>query len=386
MSKEQAILPGSTIGLLGGGQLGFMLGLAARAMGYRVAVLDPDPDCPCRGLADHFVHSAFDSIEGARKLAAVSDVITYEFENVGAEQARILEQESCLPQGFDLLYQTRNRIREKAALGLAGVSVAPYAVIRMAGDLAPAAASLGYPVLLKIAEGGYDGKGQWIIENSESLHSVTSGLPDDRMYVLEKMVSFMAELSVIVARNRRGEVAVFPAARNVHRSNILHTSLTPAGVPLPTAQKAESVARTLAEHFSLVGLLAVELFVMPDGELLVNELAPRPHNSGHYTQQGCATSQFEQHIRAVCNLPLGPVELLRPTVMVNVLGEDLPHLLEKYDDLPPHWYVHLYGKKQARPGRKMGHINVAAPCIDQALSEIYSLGVWPRNPEEGKSK
>ncbi len=379
-SSRKVILPGSTIGILGGGQLGMMLALRARAMGYRVASLDPDGDCPAAVVSDHFLQSPFDSLAGAEALAAVSDVITYEFENVSADIARVLEQNSYLPQGYELLYKTRNRIREKNAVAAAGVSTAPYSEVRNLEDLAGAVAALGLPAVLKTAEGGYDGKGQWVLRTRQDVRDMAAVVKQGCEYVLEQFVRFDRELSIIVAGSPAGEVRCFPVVENIHHGNTLRMTIAPGRVDAAVAKAAESIALALARHFRLVGVLAVELFLLPDGSLLVNELAPRPHNSGHFTQDACVCSQFEQHIRAICNLPLCCTRIDRPTVMVNVLGEHLESLLSQYRDLPPAWKVHLYGKKHARPGRKMGHINMVGAEVADAEALMATLA-----PREGVS-
>ena len=376
MSNHKVILPDSTIGILGGGQLGMMLALKARSMGYRVASLDPDADCPAASVSRPFLHFPFDSLAGASALAAVSDVITYEFENVSADLAKVLQEESYLPQGYELLYHTKNRIREKSALASAGVPVAPYRVVADTEDLLRAVEELGLPAVLKTADGGYDGKGQWVLRSAEDVAGIRLPLERDRQYVLEKFIPYVKELSIIVARNGAGEVRTFPVVENIHRNNILHMTVAPGVVDEQVAESARQIALALARHFSLIGLLAIELFLLADGSLLVNELAPRPHNSGHYTLDACDCSQFEQHLRAVCGLPLCSTEINTPTVMVNVLGEHMEDLLASYSRLPPQWKVHLYGKRQIRAGRKMGHINMLGVEHAAAQELITRLGLW----------
>ena len=370
-------MPGSTIGILGGGQLGMMLALRARAMGYRIACLDPDPECPAASVSDYHLQFPFDSLDGAGALAEVSDVITYEFENVSAELARVLQEKSYLPQGYELLYQTKNRIREKRALAAAGVPTAPYMGVPDYPALERAAVSLGLPAVLKTADGGYDGKGQWVLRSAEDLPALKAALQEGQGYVLEKFIPFAKELSIIVAGSPAGELRCFPLVENIHQQNILRMTLAPGRVASDVSESAETIALTLARYFRLVGLLAIELFLLPDGSLLVNELAPRPHNSGHFTQDACSCSQFEQHVRAICNLPLGSTGIDRPTVMINLLGEHMPGLLAAYPELPAQWKVHLYGKKHTRYGRKMGHINMIGADVDEAhglLDKLASSG------------
>ncbi|WP_135557397.1 5-(carboxyamino)imidazole ribonucleotide synthase [Paenibacillus cymbidii] len=383
-ASTNVILPGGTIGVLGGGQLGRMLALAGRHMGYRFVVLDPTPDSPCGQVADEQIVAAYDDAEAARRLAAKADVITYEFENVDAGVAAMLMAESYVPQGSELLHTTQHRLREKRAIEAAGVRVAPYEEIRSAEELRAAVARFGTPCVLKTATGGYDGKGQWVIRSEAEIDEAYATLSKARTeLVLEQFIRFEREISVIAARSPRGEVKTFPVAENIHVDNILHLSIVPARTTEAVCREAEKLAEKIAASLGVVGLIAVEMFLTADGELFVNELAPRPHNSGHYTMEACATSQFEQHVRAVCNLPLGAAALLSPVVMVNVLGEHVQPLLDwlgaqtaEPDGLAVK--VHLYGKHEAKEKRKMGHVNVLTSDIDGALAWIEQTGIWAK--------
>jgi 5-(carboxyamino)imidazole ribonucleotide synthase len=382
LDPAKKILPGSTIGVLGGGQLGRMMALAGRHMGYRFVTLDPTPDSPCGQVADSQITAAYDDVDAAKKLAELSDVITYEFENVDAAVTGLLMSESYVPQGSNLLYTTQHRLREKRAIEAAGVKVAPYEEITSVEGLREAVARLGLPSVLKTATGGYDGKGQWVIRTLDEIDAAYETLSKAKTeLVLEQFVRFDQEISVIAARNPRGEVKVFPAAENVHVDNILHVSIVPPRTNPDILQKAERLAVQIAESMQVVGLIAVEMFVTPEGELYVNELAPRPHNSGHYTMEACKTSQFEQHIRAICNLPLGSTELMSPVVMVNVLGEHVQPLLDwlKRQESEAEGVavkVHLYGKREAKHKRKMGHVNVLADSVEKALEWIEQTSIW----------
>lgn len=384
MSDGRTILPGSTIGVLGGGQLGRMLALSGSHMGYRFVTLDPTPDAPCGQVADRQIVAAYDDREAAGQLAALADVITYEFENVDAEVADMLERASYVPQGSRLLHTTQHRLREKRAIEAAGVPVAPYAQITSLEELTQAVERFGTPCVLKTCTGGYDGKGQWVIRSADECAPAFEALSQaGTELVLEKFIRFERELSVIAARNPRGEAKAFPAAENIHVDNILHLSIVPARTTETVKRKAEELAVRLAERLEVVGLLAVEMFLTEDGELYVNELAPRPHNSGHYTIEACRTSQFEQHVRAVCNLPLGSTELKSPAVMVNVLGEHVEPLLEwmsgqKEEPSGLAVKVHLYGKKEAKAKRKMGHVTVLTDDTAKALAWVEKAGIWAR--------
>lgn len=403
MSREEKIIPsGSTIGILGGGQLGRMMTLAGTNLGYKFITLDPTPKSPCGQVAEQIV-AAYHDREAAEQLAKASDVITYEFENVDAKVAKLLEQSSYVPQGSKLLYTTQHRIREKQAIEAAGVKVAPYAVIQSEADLQAAVAKLGLPSVLKTATGGYDGKGQWVIQSQEEIGQAFAELSQHGTeLVLEQFVPFVKELSVIAARSSRGEISTFPVAENIHVNNILHISIVPARVEASILEKAEALAASIAKSMEAVGLLAVELFLTADGELFVNELAPRPHNSGHYTMEACTTSQFEQHVRAICNLPLGKSELLSSVVMVNILGEHVEEVKAKL--LTGEWLpdssatsinletsealesseslkqvipkIHLYGKEGTAPKRKMGHINLLCGDVQAGLDWITQTNIW----------
>jgi 5-(carboxyamino)imidazole ribonucleotide synthase len=382
MTNRTPIKPGATIGILGGGQLGRMIALAGRSMGYRFVTMDPTEDAPCGQAADRQIVARYDDVDAAMQLAEISDVISYEFENVDARVAEVLESRAYVPQGSRLLRITQNRIREKTAIRELGIPVAPFRVIDSLDSLRAAIGELGLPAVMKTATGGYDGKGQWVLRSEAELAEAYETLSKaGTELIVEQFVPFQLELSVIAARNPSGELAVFPAAENVHRENILHLSIVPARVPDDIRQRAEAIARTIAERLDVVGLIAVEMFLTASGELYVNELAPRPHNSGHYTMDACVTSQFEQHVRAVCNLPLGSTELLSPVVMVNILGEHLQPVLDRIGQLPRTAKLHLYGKHESKPKRKMGHLNVLAPSVEEALAQIERLEIWTNKAE-----
>jgi len=377
MKRQPVIKPGATIGILGGGQLGRMIALAGRAMGYRFLTMDPTPDAPCGHIADEQIVADYHDAKAALELAEKSDLITYEFENVDATVAEILETKSFVPQGSRLLRITQNRIKEKTAIQDMGIPVAPFRVVASLEDLEAAIEELGLPAVLKTATGGYDGKGQWVLRQQEELEQAYAELSQAGVeLIVEQFVSFSKEVSVIAARSLSGEISTFPVAENVHVHNILHLSIVPARVSAEIELRAKQIAEQIAEQLEVVGLIAVEMFVTADGRLYVNELAPRPHNSGHYTMDACVTSQFEQHLRAICNLPLGSTRLLSPVVMVNILGEHMEATLAMAEKLPPAAKLHLYGKKESKEKRKMGHLNVLADTTEEALAMIDDLQIW----------
>ncbi|HJV45449.1 MAG TPA: 5-(carboxyamino)imidazole ribonucleotide synthase [Bacillota bacterium] len=371
------IPPGSTIGILGGGQLGRMLVLSGRNLGYRFITLDPTEDSPCGQVCDKQIVAGYDDLDAARMLAQSSDVVTYEFENVDAKVTSELERFSFVPQGSRLLEISQNRIQEKTTLNSFGIPVAPFEIVKSIEDLQNAITKLGFPSVLKTATGGYDGKGQAVLRNAEELPRAFAELEKwGTELIVEQWIPFEKELSVVVARSTNGEVKAFPVAENIHKNNILHQSIVPARITTEENDQAVQIAINIAQSLHVVGLVAVEMFLTREGKILVNELAPRPHNSGHYTMEACITSQFEQHIRAISGLPLGDVSLLSPVVMVNILGEHMPGVLERLDQLPRGAKLHLYGKAECKEKRKMGHINFLASNVDEALLQIEQMQIW----------
>ncbi|MFD2114380.1 5-(carboxyamino)imidazole ribonucleotide synthase [Paenibacillus yanchengensis] len=377
------IAPGSTIGMLGGGQLGRMIVQEGSKMGYRFITLDPTVDSPMGQLCEQIIAPYYDK-EAAQQLAKQADVITYEFENVDAEVAAMLMKESYVPQGSELLFTTQHRLREKAAIEAAGAVVAPYKQVSSVAELSAAVKQFGTPCVLKTATGGYDGKGQWVIRDEAEIEQAYETVAKSGVeLVVEKFIAFEKEISVIAARSTQGEIKVFPVAENIHVNNILHLSIVPANISEQMRKQAEQLATAIAEKLQVIGLIAVEMFACANGELYVNELAPRPHNSGHYTTDACRTSQFEQHIRAVCGLPLGDTTLMTPVVMVNVLGQHMEPLIAHMcqpdaaaQQLAVTPKLHLYGKQEAAMNRKMGHVNVIGASTDAALEWIAQTALW----------
>ncbi|KEP26951.1 5-(carboxyamino)imidazole ribonucleotide synthase [Bacillus zhangzhouensis] len=368
---KQTIFPNATIGIIGGGQLGRYMAVSAKQMGYRAAVLDPVTQSPCGQVADTEITAAYSDLEAIRQLAEISDVVTYEFENIDYDALNQLKEEAYLPQGSELLLLTQNRETEKKGIVDAGCEVAPYRIIHDEKELEDAADVLGVPAVLKTCRGGYDGKGQYVIKEKEQLHEAAALLSHGTC-ILESWVPFQMELSVIVTRSVHGEIAVFPVAENIHKHNILFQSIVPARVDDHIEEKAKELATTLAEKLGLVGTLAVELFLTNEGKLLVNELAPRPHNSGHYTLDLCETSQFEQHVRAICGLPLGGTALLSEGMMVNLLGDEVD-IPKEHPELLKEAKLYLYGKHEVKAGRKMGHMTFMKKLDDKWMTNITKI-------------
>ena len=372
MELESPLNPGSTIGIIGGGQLGRMLAIAARQMDYKTVVLDPDSNCPAGQVADRVIRSDYSDLKASSELAALADVVTYEFENVDADSVSSAEKHKPVRPSSSVLRTTQNRLHEKKALLQAGIPVANFRKVDSLRDLEDAASVLGYPMVLKTATEGYDGKGQSIIDGERDLAISYDQLSARNVdLIVEQFVSFKAEVSTICARTIDGMTATFDPAENIHRNHILDTSIVPARIYESVTDKARIIATDIAEKLDVIGLIAVEMFVTQENEILVNELAPRPHNSGHYTMDGCDTSQFEQLVRILAGMPITLPKLHSPTVMVNLLGE----IWEDTDGNPdwqralelPGVSLHLYGKSAARVGRKMGHINVVAETVEEAL-------------------
>ncbi len=354
--------PGSTIGIVGGGQLGRMAALAAARLGYRVHVFTPETDsptsqvCAARTVADYTDAAAIEAF------ADSVDVVTFEFENVPAESVRLMTEHAPVRPCWRVLETAQDRIAEKTFFNDIGIATAPWRPVRSAADLTRAVGELGRPAVLKTARLGYDGKGQVKITAETDLDEAWAAMGSEAG-ILEGFIDFDGEISVIVARGLDGAWATFDPVWNVHRNHILDTTIAPAPIARELAAEAMAVAHKAAEALGLVGLLAVELFVTKDGGVLVNEMAPRPHNSGHWTMDACLTDQFEQFIRAVCGLPLGSPERHSDAEMKNLIGDDAKAWLDILHD--PAARLHLYGKAEARPGRKMGHVTHLRPRRDR---------------------
>ncbi len=364
--SSKPILPGAVLGILGGGQLGRMFTIAARTMGYQVMVLDPDPQSPAGQMADVHIQADYIDHGAIKKLGATCAAVTTEFENVPAASLIELSRYCRVAPNSDAVAIVQDRSREKSWLREQGFRTAPFALINDLNDLERAASETGFPAILKVSRFGYDGKGQFRIGSITELKAAYAKL-NAAPCVLEGLVSLDCEVSVVLARNDSGASACFPVGENHHHNGILSMTIVPARVSNKLAGQAQAQARSVADKLDYVGTLGVEFFVS-NGRLLVNEIAPRPHNSGHYTLDACVTDQFEQQVRALCGLPLGDARLLSPVVMVNLLG-DVWRPEPDWNTLLTHPSIklHLYGKTEARPGRKMGHYNCLGHTLEASL-------------------
>ncbi len=379
-STQKVILPGATLGILGGGQLGRMMAMAARSLGYRIQVLDPDPSCPARFVVDACFEAAWNDAHAAADLARGCDVVTLEIEQISVAALEAAEHYAPVRPGPKMLAIIQDRILQKDWLTAHGLPIGNHRAVYDAAQLTAAVHDQGGRCFVKSAHGGYDGRSQAKLgfEGSPSESAIEAAWASlgKRPVVVEQAIDLALEISVMVARSPRGEMKAYPAAVNHHERQILVWSALPADIPPRTAMQARDLALSIAEDFGLEGLLAVEMFVASDGRLLVNELAPRPHNSYHASERACTTSQFEQAVRAVCNLPLGDVELIQPAAIVNLLGDVWLNATSETGprfDLAlavPGVRLHLYEKHLPRPGRKMGHLSAVGKTAEEAVRQV----------------
>ncbi|ANZ57901.1 5-(carboxyamino)imidazole ribonucleotide synthase [Fructilactobacillus lindneri] len=375
--KNNKIIPPATIGIIGGGQLGRMMAEAAKPMGYNVIILDPQPNSPAGQVSDKQIVAEYDDVAALTELAKLCDVLTYEFENVDTDALKQVSDLVSVPQGTKLLEITSDRLLEKEFIQKIGLPVTDFADVATIGNLPQAAAKVGYPAILKTRSGGYDGHGQWNIENEaemkEVLHKLTGKI--NVPLILEKKLAFNQEISIMVTRDGNQEIRTWPIAQNTHQDHILKTTEVNNYLPEKLVQAAHEYARMIADALNLNGVLGIEMFVVGD-EVYINELAPRPHNSGHYSIEGCNVSQFEGHIRSITGLPIAKIAQLDDSIcMINLLGDQMT---QARNDLinHPEWHFHDYQKDQIKPKRKMGHITV----LGQKNSE--NLKTWEKAHHE----
>jgi 5-(carboxyamino)imidazole ribonucleotide synthase len=365
-STVKRILPGSTIGIIGGGQLGKMLAQSALRMGFKVAVLDPSHDAPASATCHHFIQADFSDEASLRKLAEQSDVLTYEFENIDAHILKSLVKDYYIPQGAETVLTLQNRQTEKDIVKSSGANVVPFEHITTKEDVANFARHYGYPVIIKTSTGGYDGKGQYFIDSSETLGDTVIPF-EETEFIVEKYLDLEREVSLTVACSPKGQMITFPLQENLHRNQVLYRTIAPSRLDYTGTAVAEVTKIMETLHF--VGVFTVEFFIDQAGSLYVNELAPRPHNSAHHTIESCNISQFDAHILAITNQPMPDIYQLQDAVMMNLLGEDLDRIGDTLLNYPE-WHVHLYGKTERKPARKMGHITLLTNDIEETLKTI----------------
>ncbi len=367
----KTFLPPSTIGIVGGGQLGQMMALIAKSMGYKIGVLDPTPNCPAGQIADFQIIAEYDDLKSLMQLAKKSDLLTYEFENVDENSLIKVQKLTSLPQGTNLLHVTGNRLNEKRFIKDCNLPVTNFAPVYDRNSLLKAIKKIGYPAILKTVSGGYDGHGQQDINNKDDIDHAKR-LYQNFNCILEARKKFIAEASIMVTRDINNKIIIFPLVENRHLNHILHTTIAPGRFSKTIHKKAMKYATVIAQHINLYGVLGIEFFVINDKELLINELAPRPHNSGHYTIEACNISQFEAHIRSICGLPIPHIFQHKKAIMRNLLGNDLTiarNLLSQH----PEWHFHDYGKAEIRPQRKMGHVTILGNDVQNLISSVSKL-------------
>ncbi|EHJ08482.1 5-(carboxyamino)imidazole ribonucleotide synthase [Staphylococcus simiae] len=359
---------GSTIGIIGGGQLGKMMAQSAQKMGYKVIVLDPSEDCPCRYVAHQFIHANYDDEQALNQLGEQSDVITYEFENISAEQLQRLTKKYHIPQGYQAIQLLQDRLTEKQTLLQAGTQIVPFIEVKDSKDIEEVKTKLGFPFIVKTRFGGYDGKGQILVNGEDQLNDVYELIAKQEC-VAEKYLSISKEVSLTVSIGNHQQITYFPLQENEHRNQILFKTIVPARTDKELAARHEVDKIIKAIHF--VGTFTVEFFIDSEDNLYVNEIAPRPHNSGHYSIEACDYSQFDTHILAVTGQSLPhKVDILKPAVMMNLLGKDLDLLEHEFGD-HPEWHVHIYGKSERKANRKMGHMTILTDDVNETEQLMY---------------
>ncbi|WP_119326073.1 5-(carboxyamino)imidazole ribonucleotide synthase [Companilactobacillus musae] len=373
---NKTLLPGKTIGIIGGGQLGQMMALSAKEMGYKVLILDPQPNCSAAQVSDGQIVAEYDDLDKLVELAKACDVLTYEFENVNAQAIEEVKKYTEVPQGTKALSVTQNRISEKDFIEQSGFKVVPHIVIDNIFEYHRGVEKLGAPVILKTIRGGYDGKGQILIDDPENVcYADIEHLLMQGTCILEKKINLKKEVSVVVSANSQGDTSIFPVIENVHRHNILHLSTCPAQISSQSEHHIYQVGETLAKKLELVGTMCIEFFISDNDEVYVNEIAPRPHNSGHLTIEACNLSQFEAHVRGVCNLPMPKVQLFKTAAMINLLGQHLENAKNQWP-VHPEWHFHDYGKDAVKKNRKMGHITILSEDLAATKQAIENNSIW----------
>ncbi|KRG10604.1 5-(carboxyamino)imidazole ribonucleotide synthase [Staphylococcus sp. NAM3COL9] len=362
---------GSTIGIIGGGQLGKMMAQSAQKMGFKVIVLDPDQECPCQYVAHGFINAAYDNQEALNQLGESSDVITYEFENISASQLQTLVSKYNIPQGYQAIQLLQDRLTEKQTLQAAQTQIAPFVQLSGPSDLKKAIETIGYPFIVKTRFGGYDGKGQVLVKDATYIEEAKL-LVDEQECVAEQFLDLQKEVSLTVTIGNDNQITYFPLQENEHQNQMLFKTIVPARTDIEKEQEAQNEVKKIIDHIHFVGTFTVEFFVDAQNHLYVNEIAPRPHNSGHYSIEACDYSQFDTHILAITGQKLPQsIELLKPAVMMNLLGRDLDLLEDQFADHPD-WHVHIYGKSTRKADRKMGHLTVLTNDVTRSEETLLN--------------
>lgn len=362
---------GATIGIIGGGQLGKMMAQSAQKMGFKVIVLDPDQECPCQYVAHEFINAAYDNQQALNQLGELSDVITYEFENISASQLQTLVSKYNIPQGYQAIQLLQDRLTEKQTLQAAQTQIASFVQLSEPSDLNQAIETIGYPFIVKTRFGGYDGKGQVLVKDATNIDEAKS-LVDEQECVAEQFLDLQKEVSLTVTIGNDNQITYFPLQENEHQNQILFKTIVPARTDIEKEQEAQNEVKKIIDHIHFVGTFTVEFFIDARNHLYVNEIAPRPHNSGHYSIEACDYSQFDTHILAITGQKLPQsIELLKPAVMMNLLGRDLDLLENQFAD-HPEWHVHIYGKNIRKADRKMGHLTVLTDDVTRSEETLLN--------------
>ena len=368
------ILPGSTIGIIGGGQLGMMTVQAANKLGYKTVIWDPEKNAPAFKFADKIICKSFSDLSAAVEIAELSDVVTYEFEHIDYENIKVIEKTKSVFPPSELLYISQHREREKESLRKNGFPIVPFKSINNVNEIKNTILEIGLPVVVKTTTHGYDGKGQWIISNENEIENLIHNFRNSEIEaVIEKFIELEKEFSVIVASNGNGIFENFPVIENEHRLNILHKSIVPSNLKNEIIETAITISKNIAKSYNLIGILCVEMFLDKSGKIFVNELAPRPHNSGHFSIDACNISQFEMLVRTICGLEIMEPKIVSQVAMVNLLGKHLNKIdFTKLNEIEG-TFLHLYGKSENRELRKMGHINILAKSENELLNKILTV-------------
>lgn len=368
------IVPGQIIGIVGGGELARMLALAAKSMGFQIGVLDPLQGCPAAQIADWQIVGDYNDTDALLQMAEKCNVLTYEQETVDVDTLALIENIVPVPQGSEFLAITQDRLLEKSFLDTMNINISPYATIVLPSDIGEAVGEIGFPCVLKTTQGGYKQKQQFVLNTAKDVKASLSLLQTGPC-ILEAWIPYEQAISVMVAGNEQGDISVFPFAENRYENGVLRMSVVPSRLPKEALKEAKRIAKSIARELNLRGVMGIEMFVTDIGGIYVNELAARPHGSGHYSIEACNFSQFEMHIRGICNWPLPKIKLLSSAITMNVMGQQLLNTYKQIA-LKPNWHFHFYGKLNPKHGRYMGHVTILTNDIEKTLEEVKETGIW----------